>query len=180
MKNKILFLSCMLSVTVLTAQSPKNTDMKNMGKNKVQITHNVDNGSTSNKSLKAQLLGKWAFHEITLRTPKDGYLLHIAKQELNIIKLLIANYTFNKGGSIVLDPKYIEKQGVKKASWKLGDDGKLTITYFWTPEKMKEFEIPESENKVELDYKINIVQGKELNLNMQDMFLVNLVVKSKK
>ncbi len=180
MKNKILFLSCILSITVLNAQSPKNTDVKNMGKSKVQITPNVDNESTSNKSLKAQLLGEWVFHEITLRTPRDGYLLHIAKQELNIIKLLIANYTFNKDGSITLDSKYIEKQGVKKASWKLSDDGKLTITYFWTLEKMKEFEIPESENKVELDYKVNIIQGKELTLSMRDMFIVNLIVKTKK
>lgn len=55
--------------------------------------------------VKTQILGEWKFHEITLRTPKDGFLVHIAEQEVNIIKLLIANYTFNKDWEYYIRPK---------------------------------------------------------------------------
>lgn len=85
-----------------------------------------------------------------------------------------------KIGSITLDPKYIEKQGVKEAKWKLSDAGKLTIIYFWTAEKMKAEGVSASENKVELDYKVNITPNKELTLNMLDVFIVNLIRKIKK
>lgn len=165
------------SVSAVQAQSLKKSTVRT--KSKTQMAPKTI-GSEGKIDVKFQLLGEWKFHEITLRASKDGYLPHIAAQETNIIKLLIANYTFNKDGSITLDLKYIEKQGVKEASWKLGEDGKLTITYFWTAEKMKENSIPANENSVELAYKLSITPNKELTLNMHDMFIVNLIRKTKK
>ena len=180
MKNIITITTALFICTSIFAQSPKKVAVKNMNKSSVKTTVKTNVAIPVKTDVKTQLLGEWKFHEITLRTPKDGFLVHIAAQETNIIKLLIANYTFNKDGSITLDPKYIEKQGVKDASWQLSDEGKLTITYFWTSEKMKAEGISENENKVEMDYKVSITPNKELTLNWQDMFIVNLIRKTKK
>jgi len=179
MKRTYTIAVAILMTASVWAQSPEKVVEKSRINNRPQITTKTKLEKPVKANLKTQLIGEWRFHEITLRTPKDGYLIHIAAQETNIIKLMIANYTFNIDGSIALDPKYIEKQGVKEAKWNLSDSGKLTIVYFWTPEKMKEFGLPESQNKEELDYKVNLIPGKELTLNMSDMFIVNLISKSK-
>lgn len=175
-----VLLTFSVGFSTVQAQAPKKATVKSMSKSSPKMATKTVATTPVKVDVKTQILGEWKFHEITLRTPKDGFLMHIADQEVNIIKLLIANYTFNKGGSITLDPKYIEKQGVKEANWKLSDSGKLTITYFWTAEKMKKNDIPASENKVELDYKVILTPGKELTLSMHDMFIVNLIRKTKK
>ncbi len=123
--------------------------------------------------VQTSIVGEWEFHEITMRTPRDGYLIHIAEQEINIMHLLVCNYTFNSDGSIVLDPKYMEKQRVEKADWKLTDTGNLAITYFWNEEKIKKDKLSSSSETME--YTITITASKELSLNLQDMFIVNLV-----
>jgi len=123
--------------------------------------------------VQTSIVGEWEFHEITMRTPRDGYLIHIAEQEINIMHLLVCNYTFNSDGSIVLDPKYMEKQRVEKAEWKLTDTGDLAITYFWNEEKIKKDKLSSSSETME--YTITITASKELSLNLQDMFIVNLV-----
>jgi len=170
----VALLTFAFSLSTALAQSPKSTGVKSMNASSVKMVSKTNVETPVKTDVKTQLLGAWKFHEITIRTPKDGYLVHIAAQETNIIKLLIANYTFNNDGSITLDPKYIEKQGVKEAKWKFSDTGKLTITYFWSPEKMKENDIPASESKVEMDYKVTITPGEELTLNWQGVFIINL------
>ncbi len=170
----IITLSSLLICTIIFAQNSKSLEAKSISNSSIESVKKTSVSSPIKDETKPQILGTWKFHEITIRTPKDGYLVHIAAQETNIIKLLIANYTFNNDGSITLDPKYIEKQGVKEAKWKFSDTGKLTITYFWSPEKMKENDIPASESKVEMDYKVTITPGEELTLNWQGVFIINL------
>ena len=131
--------------------------------------------SPKTAGVKTQLFQIWKFHEITVRTPKDGFLMRVADKEVGMINLLVANYTFNKDGSITLDPKYMEKQGVKEARWELNDSENLVISYFWTPEKQKEDGLTNNYEKME--YKIDIISDKELSLNMSDMFIVKLVAK---
>jgi hypothetical protein len=167
-----------LSVSTAFAQNPKKATVTTMSKSKTQMAPKAKTQTSLKKDVKSQLLKPWKFHEISLRTPKDGYLMHIAEQELGLLHLFIANYTFNMDGSISLDPKYIEKQGVKSAKWEITDSGKLAITYYWTPEKQKEGGYSNDFEKIE--YKIDVISDKELTLNMSDMFIVNLIVKTKK
>ena len=139
------------------------------------ITSTYAQSSTTepgNKEIKTQLNKEWEFHEITLRTPKDGYLMHIADQETNLMKLFIANYKFNKDGSIILSSKYIEKIGIKKADWELDESGKLVITYFFT-EDSKANE-GNTNNYEKFKYDIETISDEELTINMQDMFIINL------
>jgi hypothetical protein len=149
-----------------------------MKKGSTQIAAKTNVATPEKLDVKTQLIQIWKFHEITVRTPKDGFLMSVADKEVGMINLLVANYTFNKDGSITLDPRYIEKQGVKEARWKLNDSGNLVISYFWSPEKQKEAGFTNSYE--EMEYKIDVISDKELSLNMSDMFIVNLVTKTKK
>ena len=121
------------------------------------------------------LLQDWKFHAITIRTPKDGYLMRFSDREVTMVNWLIANYSFNKDGSIALDPRYMQEQGVKEAKWKMTDSLNIEITYFWTVEKQKKAGYTNGYEK--LDYRIDMISEKELSLNMQNMFIVNLVIK---
>ena len=127
---------------------------------------------TGNKDIKTQLKREWEFHELTIRTPKDGYLMHIADQEINLMKLFIANYTFNKDGSITLSPKYNETIGVKEAKWEIDEYNRLVITYFFTEDSKAN--AGNTNNSEKFKYKIDTISDKELTINMQDMFIVNL------
>ena len=127
---------------------------------------------SGNKDIKTQLNKEWEFHELTVRTPKDGYLIHIADQEINLMKLFIANYTFNKDGSITLSPKYIETIGIKEAKWEIDEYSRLVVTYFFTEDSKAN--AGNTNNYEKFKYKIDTISDKELTINMQDMFIVNL------
>jgi len=153
MKTILIAILLMLTSGVFAQSTPKKTAMK--------------------QNLKSQLIGEWKFHQITLITPKDGYLMRISERETAMMNLLVANYTFNENGSITLDSKYMEKQGVKSARWKMDDLNILSITFFWTAEKQKKEGYTNDYEKIE--FKVKISSMKELRLNLQDMFIVNLV-----
>ncbi len=127
------------------------------------------------KQVTNPFIGVWEFHEITIRTPKDGYLMRISEREIDLMNLIIANYIFHEDGSIILDPKYMEKQGVKKATWAKDDSTSITITYFWTAEKQKAKGYTNDYEKI--TYTIQVVPNQKLSLNLQDMFIVNLIHK---
>lgn len=137
------------------------------------FAQSVSKKTEEKQNVKSQLIGEWKFHEITLVTPKDGYLIRISERETAMMNLLVANYTFNENGSIALDSKYKEKQGVKSASWKMDELNTLTITFFWTVEKQKKADYTNDYEKIEFNVKIS--STKKLSLNLQDMFFVNLV-----
>lgn len=169
-----------LSLSTAFAQKPasKTAISKPISKAKITLatTNDKPTKTVENSDVKTQLIQAWKFHEITLRTPKDGYLFRMADKEVGMINLLVANYTFNTDGSIVLDPKYIEKQGVKEAKWEMNAAGNLVITYFWTPEKQKEAGFTNNYEKME--YKIDVISDKELTISIMDMFVVNLITKN--
>ena len=137
------------------------------------FAQSISKSTTVKQNVKSQLIGEWKFHEITLITPKDGYLMRISERETAMMNLLVANYTFNEDGSITLDPKYMEKQGVKSARWKIDDANVLSVTFFWTAEKQQKAGYTNDYEKI--DFKVKISSTKKLRLNLQDMFIVNLV-----
>ncbi|MFT6922105.1 MAG: hypothetical protein ACJA1C_001107 [Crocinitomicaceae bacterium] len=125
--------------------------------------------------LKTQLLGEWEFHQITIRTPKDGYLLHIAEQEMNLIKLSIANYSFNVEGSVKFPPEYIELLGLKEAKWNTTDSKELAITYYFNEDS--EFNAGNTNTSETFTYEVIEISNKELTIDMQGMFIINLKAK---
>jgi 23S rRNA A2030 N6-methylase RlmJ len=102
----------------------------------------------------------------------------ISDKEIAMMNLLVANYAFNEDGSIAIDPKYKEKQGIKEVKWEMKDAENIVITYYWTTEKQETQNFTNDYEK--LEYKIDVISEKELTLNMSDMFIVNLIIKSKK
>ena len=127
------------------------------------------------QDMKDSLINEWKFHEITLRTPKDGYLIRLSKKTVDIMELMVVNYKLNSDGSVTLDADYMEKQGIKEAKWELSDNNALVISYFWTPEKQETAGFTNSYEKIE--FKIDKISDKELVLSLYDMVIVTLVSK---
>ncbi len=121
--------------------------------------------------LKTQILGEWEFHEITLRTPKDGYLIHIAEQETKLIELSIVNYTFNTDGSVTFPVKYVESLGIKEGKWIITESGELAITYYFNDDS--EFNAGNTNKSETFTYKVSI-SDEELTIDMQGIFITNL------
>ena len=92
----IITLSSLLICTIIFAQNSKSLEAKSVSNSNIESVKKTNVSSPVNDEAKTQLLGTWKFHEITIRTPKDGYLIHIAQQEVGLINLFIVNYTFNK------------------------------------------------------------------------------------
>lgn len=179
MKNSTKLVSILLlsfSLSAVTAQTEKQITTKKATESKVLVPSQET--ATKGIDVKSQLIKDWRFHEITLRTPKDGYLFKVSDKEVAMVNLLIANYTFNEDESITLDPNYMEKQGVKSAKWEINSSGNLEITYYWTAEKQKLSGYTNDYEK--LEYKIDKISEQELLLNMSEMFIINLIVKTKK
>lgn len=179
-KTVIFILANLVICTSLLAQKsvskPVSKASISTSTSKAQTSPKVTAVKAEESDVKTQLIQTWKFHEITLRTPKDGYLMRVADKEVGMINLLVANYTFNTDGTITLDEKYIEKQGVKEAKWELNTSGNLVITYYWTPEKQKAAGFTNNYEKME--YTIDRISDKELSLNMSDIFIVNLITKN--
>ena len=151
------------------------TEEKTKEKNKSQVQGVSEIKQPEKIYVNPLLLQDWKFHEITIRTPKDGYLMRFSDREVTMVNWLVTNYSFNKDGSITLDSRYMQDQGVKEAKWKMLDSLNMEITYFWTVEKQKTAGYTNGYEK--LDYRIDIISEKVLSLNMQNMFIVNLVIK---
>src|SRR5690554_1600510 len=182
MKTKTLFILALSNFAICTAlfgQIQKQSTL--VKKESVKITNadqSVEKEVMSLEEIKKQLLQDWKFRYITLVTPKDGYLMHIADQEVHLVKVLIANYSFNVDGSITLDPTYIEKQGVQSAKWEVMDTENIVITYYWTAKKQEKEGLTNDYEK--LEYKIDVISKDQLILNWNDMFIVKLIVPPKK
>ena len=171
----IVLLIGAFSTLTVQAQNSKKVQAKSISKQKVTTAPKAEHITTVKTDVKTLLLKEWKFHKFSLRALKDGYLPNVSGKLTGVFKLLIANYTFNADGSITLDPKYMEEQGVKNATWMLTDEGKLKITYFWTAEKQEAAGYTNDYEKVR--YKIDFISNNELTISLSDMFIVNLVTK---
>ena len=113
----------------------------------------------------SKVLGKWQFAQITLVSPKQGYIPSFETQETNLMRLSMANYTFNEDGSVVLAEEYTKKTGIVKATWKLNaDQTGLDITYYFSEESAK--------NPETLPWKVENVTATDLSLKLQKIFVV--------
>lgn len=186
MKTKsifILVLSNLIICTSLLAQTTKHTSKKISRNNQTQVKADTvpERSGTSIQSAQPEqtkvnplLLQDWKFHEITIRTPKDGYLMRFSERETAMVNWLVANYTFKKDGGVILDKSYVKEQGVRAAKWRMTASGHLEIIYYWTEEKQKTEGLTNDYEK--LEFKINFTSEKELTLNIGDMFIVELIV----
>lgn len=113
----------------------------------------------------AKILGKWQFVQITLVSPKQGYIPSFETQEANLMRMSMTNYTFNEDGSALLTEEYTKKTGITKATWKLNaDQTGLDITYQFSEESGKKDET--------LPWKVETVTATDLSLKLQKMFIV--------
>lgn len=113
----------------------------------------------------AKIVGKWQFSQITLMSPKQGYIPSFEAQETNLMRLSMANYAFNEDGSVALAEEYTKKTGITKATWKVNaDQTGLDITYHFSEESAK--------NPETLPWKVENVTATDLSLKLQKMIVV--------
>jgi hypothetical protein len=77
---------------------------------------------------KDEIIGEWKFVEISLVSPKAGHVLPMGLQEMNQMKMAMANYNFNQDGTIAFSEEYLKNNNYESASWKL-DGSSIFITY---------------------------------------------------
>ncbi len=117
---------------------------------------------------KEQVIGEWKFVEVTIISPKAGYVPAFAKKEISLTKMCMANYNFNQDGSMVLSEKYMESNGVNSAGWEL-EGSTINITYNFNEDT------PGHTNKSEtLPWSILSVSKETLIIDLMGMFKVNL------
>jgi hypothetical protein len=118
---------------------------------------------------KEQIIGEWKFVEVTLVSPKVGYIATLAKKEIAIMKVSMANYKFIEDGSIILPEKFLTKNGVRSGSWKL-DGSIINITYFF-----KEGAEGHTNSSEVLPWSIISISEETLIIDLMGAFKVKLV-----
>ena len=123
------------------------------------------------KIASAKLIGKWQFAQAAIVSPKVGYIPTFKEKETGLMRICMANYTFNADGSIGLSDEYMTKTGITKASWKLNNEQTgLDITYHFT---IDEALYPTNRNSTEtLPWKIESVTASDLSLSLLGMFVI--------
>jgi len=136
-------------------------------------------GTTNAQNISDQLLGNWRFVDVTLISPKKGYIPTMKEQEINLLKLSMANYWFKKDYTIVLDAKYMERTGITEATWELDPESKtIMITYVFSEDS--ELNKGNSSNKSPLPWTIDEITDEKLVLNLMDMYVVSFEKKKQK
>ena len=134
----------------------------------------ANNSTLQAQNNKEQIIGDWEFNAITLVSPKTGHLITLEEQEINIMKLCVANYGFKTDGSIVLNEKYMTGLGITKATWKLNSDiTEIEITYHFSEDSS--INKGNTNNYEKFPWKIDAVSDQELTINLWDMFIVKLL-----
>ncbi|MBK6520829.1 MAG: hypothetical protein KBG47_01965 [Bacteroidia bacterium] len=125
------------------------------------------------KITNAKIVGKWQFTQMALVSPKQGFIPTLGEKEAGLMRICMANYTFNEDGSVVLSEEYITKTGVNKTTWKLNaDQTGIDITYYFTIDPVQ---YPANKNEKEtFPWKIESVTATDLSLIMHRMFMVKL------
>jgi len=125
------------------------------------------------KVTSAKIVGKWQFAQMALVSPKAGFIPTLGEKEAGLMRICMANYTFNEDGSIVLTEEYITKTGITKATWKLNaDQTGIDITYFFTIDAEL---YPSNKNASEtFPWKAESVTATDLTLMLHRMFMVKL------
>ena len=117
------------------------------------------------KITNSKIIGKWQFTQMALVSPKEGFIPTLGEKEAGLMRICMANYTFNEDGSIVLSDEYITKTGVNKATWKLNaDQTGIDITYYFTIDASL---YPANKNSTEtFPWKIESVTNTDLSLKL--------------
>lgn len=123
------------------------------------------------KITSAKIVGKWQFTQMAIVSPKEGFIPTLGEKEAGLMRICMANYTFNADGSVVLSEDYITKTGVNKATWKLSaDQTGVDITYNFTIDAVL---YPANKNSTEtFPWKVESVSNTDLSLKLHRMFVV--------
>jgi len=117
---------------------------------------------------KEQIMGEWKFVEITLKSPKTGYVPAFQDKEIGFMRICMANYNFNQDGSMSLSERYMKNNGANSASWVLEGET-INITYNFNEDT------PGHTNKSEtLPWTIVSVSEDTLTIDLMGLFTVKL------